>query len=107
MLKVKNDRSPLKYARGWLLTSETSAGSSWELWLGALIRARVVRLDETRYCALVASLVGCPEAEFGNLLAAQLWCEEEISWLLLETKASLKFNRTRGVCSGLFERSFL
>ena len=107
MPKTMQNRPPLKSARGWCPTPEPSAKRSWVLWLGALIRSRVVRLDETRYCALVASLVGRPEAEFGNLLAAQRWCEEEISWLLLETKASLKFNRTRGVCKRLFERSFL
>lgn len=47
------------------------------------------------------------QAEFGSLLEAQRWCEAEIGWLLLETKASLKFNRTRGVCRKLFERNFL
>lgn len=103
----RNRSAPLKFARGWLLATETSAGQAWVLWLGALIRARVVRLDETRYTASVESLIGYPQAEFGSLLEAQRWCGEEIGWLLLETKTSLKFNRTRAVCSRLFERSYL
>ena len=105
MPKTMQNRPPLKSARGWCPTPEPSAKRSWVLPLGALIRARVVQLAEIHYSASVASLVGHSEAEFG-LLEAQRWCEEEIGWLLLETKASLKFNRTRGVCSGLFERSF-
>lgn len=103
----KKDRSPLNFARGWLLGAETSEGQAWILWLGALIRVRVERLDETRYSASVESLVGHPQAEFSSLLEAQRWCEEEIGWLLLETKASLKFSRTRGVCKRWFGRSYL
>ena len=107
MPKMMQNRPPLEFARGWCPTPEPSAKRSWVLPFGALIRAHVVQLDETRYSASVESLIGHPEAEFSDVLEAQRWCEEEIGWLLLETKASLKFNRTRGVCSGLFERSFL
>lgn len=94
-----------RFARGWVDVARTSGGREWLLWVGPLIRARVVTAgDASRYCASVEAVGYLDAAEFASLPDAQRWCEQEITDLLAETRARLGLSRTPGVCSQLFGR---
>lgn len=93
------------FARGWVDVARTSGGREWLLWIGPLIRARVVTAgDAGRYCASVEAVGYLEAAEFASLPDAQKWCEQEIDDLLAETRARLGLSRTPGVCRWLFGR---
>ena len=97
-----------RFARGWVDVARTSWGREWLLWIGPLIRARVVMAGDTdRYYASVEAVGYLEAAEFASLPDAQRWCEQEIDDLLAETRARLRLSRTPGVCSRLFGRSWL
>ena len=99
--------NPLKFARGWQAETFVSGARCWTLSLGPLIRARVTKVENERYHAFVETRTGYETAESDSLLAAQRWCEEEIDWLLLETRFSLRVSRTRAVCKGWLRRRYL
>lgn len=101
-------KKPEPFARGWVDVARTSGGREWLLWVGPLIRARVVTAGDTdRYYASVEAVGYLEAAEFASLPDAQAWCKKEIDDLLAETRAHLGLSRTPGVCSRLFGRSWL
>lgn len=98
-------KKPEPFARGWVDIARTSGGREWLLWVGPLIRARVVTAgDAGRYRASVETVGYLDAAKFASLPDAQRWCEQKITDLLAETRARLGLSRTPGVCSQLFGR---
>lgn len=101
-------KKPEPSARGWVDVVRISGGREWLLWVGPLIRARIVMAGDTgQYRASVEAVGYLETVKFASLPDAQRWCEQEIDDLLAETRARLGLSRTPGVCSRLFGRSWL
>ena len=106
--RASAQKKPKPFARGWVNVARTSGDCEWLLWVGPLIRARVVTAgDAGRYRASVETVGYLDAAEFASSPDAQRWCEQKITDLLAETRARLGLSRTPGVCSRLFGRSWL
>jgi len=111
MARTREDRKRLKgldFARGWVDVAQSSGGHEWLLWIGPLMRARIVTKGETdAYHASLEALTYDDAAEFTDLPEAMRWCEQQIADVLAETRAMLKLVRTPGVCKRLFGRRLL
>ena len=95
-----------KFARGWVEVPQSSGGHEWLLWIGPLMRARVIR-DTDVYHASLETLTYDETGAFTSLSEAQGWCEQQVTDVLTETRAVIKLMRTPGVCSRLFGRRLL
>ena len=106
-----NDRERLgkrKFAQGWTKVPQSSGEHEWLLWIGPLMRARVIRATDTDvYHASLETLIYDEMGEFTSLSEAQGWCEQQITEVLAETRAVIELIRTPGVCSRLFGRRLL
>lgn len=111
VVRTREDRRHLKglvFARGWVDVASTSGGREWLLWIGPLLRARIVTAGETdAYHASLETLTYHDAAEFTGLSEAMSWCEQQVADVLVETRAVLKLSRTPGVCNRLFGRRLL
>jgi hypothetical protein len=98
----------LDFARGWMDVAQSPDGHERLLWIGPIMRARIVTKGEAdAYHASLETLTYKDAAEFTDLPEAMRWCEQQIADVLAETRAMLTLVRTPGVCKRLFGRRML
>jgi hypothetical protein len=66
------------FARGWTDGPHTTRSREWLLWVGPLMRARIVTRSEAevRYCTSLETPTYHDAAEFASLSEAKSWYEQ-------------------------------